>query len=136
MNGSKHLKQNPIFAAVRSIIIGAVVGAALCAALLGACALAFVSAGHIPQGLISPLVIALSVISSFFAGFVSAKISKKRGLVYGALTGMLLFAVFVVSGLIASHEAISMTAVIRLVVMVLAGAIGGLLGVNRKSKVK
>jgi hypothetical protein len=49
---------------------------------------------------------------------------------------MLLFAVFVVSGLIASHEAISMTAVIRLVVMVLAGAIGGLLGVNRKSKVK
>ncbi len=136
MKSTKHLKENPVFGALRAIVIGSVTGAALCAALLGVCALAFVSAGHIPQNLISPLVIALSVLSSFLAGFVTGKISRKRGLAYGTLSGLLLFALFLVSGLIASHEAISIAAGIRMLVMVLSGAVGGLLAVNRKSKIK
>ncbi len=136
MKGTKHFRENPIFGALRSIVIGSVAGAALCAALLGACALAFVSAGHIPQDLISPLVIALSVFSSFMAGFITAKISRKRGLVYGLLSGLLLFALFLVSGLVASHEPISVAAGIRMIVMMLAGAVGGLFGVNKRSKIK
>lgn len=136
MKNMKHGTGNPVLGALRAIIIGAVAGAAICAALLGAFALAFVSAGHIPQSMISPLVIALSVFSSFAAGFVCAKISRKMGLVYGALTGLLLFALFLVSGLIASHEALSMSAGIRMIVMTLSGALGGIFGVSRKSKIK
>jgi putative membrane protein (TIGR04086 family) len=136
MKGTKHLNENPIFGAVRSIVIGSVAGAALCAALLGAFALAFVSAGHIPQGLISPLVIGISALSAFMAGLITAKISRKRGLAYGALSGLLLFVLFLVSGLIASHEAVSAASGMRLLVMVLSGAIGGLLAVSKKSKIK
>jgi putative membrane protein (TIGR04086 family) len=127
---------NPAFGALRAIMIGAVTGAAICAALLGALALLFVSAGHIPQGMISPLIIALSVFSSFAAGFVCARISRKMGLIYGALSGLFLFALFLVSGLIASHEALSVTAGIRMIVMTLSGALGGAFGVSRKSKIK
>ena len=136
MKSKKHLTENPILGAMRSIVVGSVVGAALCATLLGAFALAFVSSGHIPQNLISPMMLALSVLSSFAAGFVTAKISRKRGLAYGALSGLLLFVLFLVSGLIASHEPISITAGIRMAVMVISGAIGGLLAVSKKSKVK
>ena len=136
MKSKKHLTENPILGAMRSIVIGSVVGAVLCAALLGAFALAFVSAGHIPQNLISPMMLALSVLSSFAAGFVTAKISRKRGLAYGALSGLLLFVLFLVSGVFASHEPSSFTAGIRMVVMVISGAIGGLLAVSKKSKVK
>lgn len=136
MKSSRHLSGNPVFGAFRAILIGAVTGAAVCAALLGAFALAFVSAGHIPQTLISPMVIALSVLSSFVAGFVCARISKKMGLVYGALTGLFLFALFLISGLIASHEPLSMAAGIRMIVMTLGGALGGVFGVSRKSKIK
>lgn len=132
----KHLNENPVFGALRSIILGTVVGAVLCAALLGAFALAFVSAGHIPQNLISPMMLGLSVLSSFASGFVTAKISHKRGLAYGALSGLLLFALFLISGLIASHEPVSLTAGIRMLVMVISGAIGGLLAVSKNSKVK
>lgn len=136
MKNTKHLNENPILGALRSIVIGSVAGAALCAALLGACALAFVSAGNIPQNTISPMVIALSVLSSFVAGFISAKISHKRGLVLGALSGLLLFVLFLVSGLIASREAISVTVIMRMLVMILSGAIGGLLAVSKKTKIK
>ncbi|MDF2633097.1 MAG: family rane protein [Caproiciproducens sp.] len=136
MKNTKHLSENPIFGALRSIVIGSVAGAALCAALLGLCALGFVSAGHIPQSLISPMVIALSVFSSFMAGFIAAKVSRKRGLAYGALAGLMLFALFLISGLIASHEALSVNAVMRMLVMILSGALGGLLAVSKKTKVK
>ncbi len=136
MKNTKHLSENPIFGALRSIVIGSVAGAALCAALLGLCALGFVSAGHIPQSLISPMVIALSVFSSFMAGFIAAKVSHKRGLAYGALAGLMLFALFLISGLIASHEALSVNVVMRMLVMVLSGALGGLMAVSKKTKVK
>nr|WP_319488108.1 TIGR04086 family membrane protein [uncultured Caproiciproducens sp.] len=136
MKSKKHLTENPILGALRSIVIGSVAGAVLCATLLGAFALAFVSAGHIPQNLISPMMLALSVLSAFTAGFATAKISRKRGLAYGALSGLLLFVLFLVSGLIASNEAISFTAGIRMIVMIISGAIGGLLAVSKKSKVK
>jgi putative membrane protein (TIGR04086 family) len=136
MKSTKHLKENPVFGALRSIVIGSVAGAALCAALLGAFALAFVSAGHIPQGLISPLVIGLSALSAFTAGFITAKISRKRGLAYGMLSGLLLFVLFLVSGLVASREAVSAASGMRMIVMALSGAVGGLLAVSKKSKIK
>ncbi|HHV32595.1 TIGR04086 family membrane protein [Caproiciproducens sp. LBM24188] len=134
MKSNKHSNENPVLGALRAIIIGCVIGAAFCAALLGVFSLAFVSAGNIPQDFISPLVIALSVLSAFLAGFITAKISKKRGLIYGMLSGVLLFLLFLLAGLAASQGPVSMEAGIRLVIMALAGAIGGFLGVNKKSK--
>lgn len=136
MKGTKYLSENPVFGALRSIVIGCVAGAAFCAALLGLCSLAFVSAGNIPQDFISPLVIGLSVLSAFLAGFITAKISKKRGLIYGMLSGLLLFVLFLLAGLAASREPVSAEAGIRMLVMALAGAIGGFLGVSRKTKLK
>jgi putative membrane protein (TIGR04086 family) len=136
MKSSRHLNENPVFGVVRSIIIGSVAGAALCAALLGVFALAFVSSGYIPQGLISPLVIGISAISAFVSGFVTAKISKRRGLAFGVLAGLFLFAMFVFSGMIAFKEAISASCLLRMLVMALSGAIGGFLAVNKKSKIK
>jgi putative membrane protein, TIGR04086 family/integral membrane protein, TIGR04097 family len=136
MKGTRHLKDNPVFGAVRAIVIGSVAGAAFCAALLGIFALAFVTSGHIPQGFITPLVIGISALSSFIAGMVSAKISRRRGLAFGALSGLLLFILFLISGLIATHEAVSAASATRMLVMLVSGALGGLLGVSKKSKRK
>jgi putative membrane protein (TIGR04086 family) len=136
MKGTRHLKDNPVLGAVRAIVIGSVAGAALCAALLGIFALAFVTSGHIPQGFITPLVIGISALSSFTGGMVSAKISRKRGLAFGALSGLLLFILFLISGLIATREAVSAASAARMFVMLISGALGGLLGVSKKSKRK
>lgn len=136
MKGKKHTAENPILEAIRAIVIGSVVGALLSAILLGLAALGFVSAGNIPQNVISPMMLALSVLGAFTAGFVTAKVSHKRGLAYGAISGLLLFILYLVSGLAASNEPVSFTAGMRMIVMILSGAIGGLLGVNKKSKVK
>lgn len=136
MKGSNSSGQKSIFSAVKAVVIGAAAGAALCAVLLAVCALAFVSSENIPHDFLPAVIIAVSVISSFFAGFVTAKISKQRGLIYGALSGLLLFFLFLVAGLAASQNGVPSEAFLRLIVMLLSGAIGGLVAVNRKSRHK
>lgn len=136
MKGKKHTADNPILEAIRAIVIGSVVGALFSAILLGLAALGFVSAGNISHNVISPMMLALSVLGALTAGFVTAKVSHKRGLAYGAISGLLLFILYLIAGLVASNEPVSFTAGMRMIVMILSGAIGGLLGVNRKSKVK
>ncbi|QAT49698.1 TIGR04086 family membrane protein [Caproiciproducens sp. NJN-50] len=137
MKSSKSIRQKPVLDAIRAIVIGSVAGALICAVFLGVSALVFVSAESIPQGLLSPLVIAVSVLSAFAAGYIAARISKKRGLLFGAASGMLLFALFLFSGLAVSNKAVEPAQCgIRLLVMVLSGAIGGVLAVSRKTKLK
>ncbi|MVB12958.1 hypothetical protein CAFE_37110 [Caprobacter fermentans] len=131
------MNRKPVLDAVRAIVIGSVAGAFLCAVFLGVLALAFVSAESIPQGLLSPLVIAVSVLSAFAAGYIAAKISKKRGLLFGAAAGMLLFALFLFSGLAISNKATEPAqSGVRLLVMVLSGSVGGVLSVSKKTKPK
>jgi putative membrane protein (TIGR04086 family) len=137
IKSSKSINKQPALDAVRAIVIGSVTGALLCAIFLGISSLAFVSAESIPQGLLSPLVIAVSVLSSFGAGYTAAKISGKRGLLFGASAGMLLFALFLFSGLVISNKTTEPAqAGTRLLAMVLSGSIGGFLSVNKKRKPK
>lgn len=136
MKGSKSPEGKPVLEALRAIVIGTFCGAVLCAVLLCVCSLAFVSSGKIPQSFLTPFIIALSVIGAFFAGFIAVKVSRKRGLFYGLLSGMLLFALFLAAGLTVEHEAVSAVSGTRLLVMALAGSIGGVTAVNRKSKIR
>lgn len=136
IKNSRAATGKPVFEIMRAVIIGSVTGAALCAVLLALFALAFVSAENIPQGFLSPFIIAVSVLCSFAAGLIAGKISKKRGLIYGALAGLVLFILFLISGLIVSQEAFTAVSGVRMLVMVISGAIGGLVSVSKKSKRK
>ena len=128
MKMTRSNKNSTVLGAVRAVVIGAVCGAVLCAGLLALFAFGFVKASYIPQFAINPIIIAVSAFSAFAAGFFAAKVSKKNGLLFGAISGLLLFVLFLLAPVL--------TTLTRLAVMVLAGAIGGLLSVSKKSKIK
>lgn len=136
MKKSKSGGENTVLSAVRAVVIGAVCGAVLCALLLCLCAFAFVSSRLFPQGVIFPLTLIISALGSLLSGIVTAKLQRKRGLLFGALAGLLLFLLFLLAGLLSFQEVLGAAAGTRVLVMVLCGAIGGLLVVNRKTKVK
>lgn len=136
MKMTRSNKNSTVIAAVRAVVVGSVGGAILCAALLAAFAFGFVKAGYIPQFAINPIIIAVSALSAFVAGFFAAKVSKKNGLLFGAMAGLLLFALFLLAGVAVFQGAPVLTTLTRFAVMVLAGAIGGLLAVSWKSKIK
>ena len=129
--------QRPVLAAVRAVVIGTFAGAVLCAALLALCTLAFVSSENVPHGFLQPFVIFISVLSSFFGGYVTARLLKQRGLIFGMVSGTLLFLLFFLAGLVLSQShSVTSEAAARFAVMLISGGVGGLLAVSRRSRRK
>lgn len=133
MKDSAAAGSNSFAAGLRGVGIGAAAGAAACALLLAAFSLLFVSAAAIPQSMLPGLVFAVAAVGAFLAGFVSAVVSGRNGLVCGALSGLLLFLLFLAAGIAFESSNVAPEAAARLGVMMAAGGIGGLLAVNRKS---
>ena len=128
--------ENPVVNFLRPIVIGAVVGAAVCMVLLIGLSFALVVAKRMPQGVIPPITVFISALGALFAGYVAAKISRERGLLYGACAALLLFLLLFLAGLAITQESMSAFMATKGLIMVLIGAIAGIWAVNRRSKRK
>lgn len=119
----------------KSIILGTIFGLLSTLVLTVLFAL-IISKGSISlkvSGLIATLII---VGSSFLSGFVSARIRGEKGLITGAVTGVVFYLIIVVLSLAILHSAVTSSLVIKLAILCFSGSIGGLLGVNRTTKYK
>ena len=134
MKNAKEHSQKIEWKTIRQIGIGVAAGAFLCAALLALCAFIFLKMEHIPVVALTPIAIGISAVGAFLSGFIAAKLSRQRGLLYGAIAGTVLFIVIFLSSLSSSLYNVSWVAFARLGVMAFSGAIGGILGMYRKKK--
>jgi len=75
-------------------------------------------------------------IGSFLSGFFAAKRLTKNGLIIGAICGFLLFILFTLIGVAAFGSAPGASTLIRLLIFVTSGAIGGIIGVGNADKRK
>lgn len=128
----KDTAANPVLHYLRPIIVGTFSGTVICAILLIATALLLTSLGKLPQSIIPMITIAISGLSALLGGFLSAKFSKSRGLLFGACTGFLLFSLEFLAGFSVLGGEAAPSVLTKCAVMVLAGAIGGLLAVMRQ----
>ena len=79
-----------------------------------------------------PLATAALAIGGFSAGIASAKINKSKGMVCGAVAGILLFLLVWASGGIIGNGDFSTVTAIKAEIVILAGVLGGIVGVNRQ----
>ncbi|WP_101697836.1 TIGR04086 family membrane protein [Clostridium minihomine] len=133
---SRERTQNPVWATLRPVVFGAVAGAAICMILLLILSLILVAAKQIPQSVLQPITVLIAAVSAFFAGYIAARISKERGMVYGAGASLLLFLLVFLAGLAVTKESVSAYMLTKGLIMVLTGTIAGILSVNKKSKRK
>ena len=78
------------------------------------------------------LAVTAAAIGSLIAGLVAALCAGKRGLVTGAVCGTVMALILLIVGLSRSGGADVGYTALKWAVMTLCGAIGGLIGVNRK----
>lgn len=114
--------------------IGKAVAIGLLATAVMLLLLSFVlSKKDFPFSLINPLSTVALLIGSLLAGFLAAKSSKEKGMLLGGFCGFIIFVViFVVSSMFQFE--VGAKAVLKLAVCVLSGAIGGIIGVNKRNK--
>ncbi len=118
---------------LRPVIIGAVVGA-LCCTLLLAVMAAIVASQDIPKAAITPMAIVAAAAGAFFGGFAAARIAKEKGLLIGGTCGLLLFILVALAGFAFLKEIRGAYILVKLAVMLVLSALGGVIGVNLRKR--
>lgn len=118
---------------LRPVIIGAVVGA-LCCTLLLAVMAAIVASQDIPKAAVTPMAVAAAAVGSLFGGFAAARIAKEKGLLIGGACGLLLFALVALTGLAFLKEIRGAYILVKLALMLVFSAFGGVVGVNLRKR--
>lgn len=118
---------------LRPVIIGAVVGA-LCCTLLLAVMAAIVASQDIPKAAITPMAIVAAAAGAFFGGFAAARIAKEKGLLIGGACGLLLFILVALAGFAFLKEIRGAYILVKLAVMLVLAALGGVIGVNLRKR--
>ena len=118
---------------VRPLLIGLVTGSLGCISVLVLCA-AVMAMQDIPQMAVTPLAVVAAAVGSVIGGFTCARITRSRGMLGGAACGVLLYFLIMIMGFSVLQDIRGWYALVKLLVMILGGAIGGVLGVNKRRR--
>lgn len=91
---------------------------------------AVLSAMDIPAMMIAPATVFAIAGGSFFGGFVSSKICGEKGIVCGAFSGVIFFAVLLLAGTFFEGGNFGTGGIIKTAMIMISCMTGGIIGVN------
>lgn len=121
---------------VKALALSAGVMAAVSGLLLVLAALIIAKLGALPRGIQPVLTTAIGCLAIFLGGFCASLYAKEKGILLGVASGALYALCAAALSLAIFQSSLGVGAIGKLAAFLLSGAIGGILGVNRKSKVK
>ena len=88
---------------------------------------------NIQEEVISPVIIIITAVSILIGSSISTMRIKKMGLINGALVGLIyILTIYLISSITGSGFNLQIQTVIMMVASIVAGMIGGIIGVNLK----
>lgn len=127
---------NPTTQLLRAVGIGVLSSLFTMLILLTLVSFVFKTAGTIsatPAGIVAVIIAALS---GFIGGYVSTRILKRKGLMVGMMTVLVVAFLVFVAGFLLSGNDIQGTNLIKQGILIVGGCAGGIMGVNHRSKRK
>ena len=115
----------------KSILIGLVFGILLCTVLLLLFSLVLLKLSLVSDNIIYTLTFTSSALSAFVSSYITLRLLKHNGFMYGILIGFLLFFFFTFIGFFISRESFSLFTLIKLFIMIFMGALGGIISANK-----
>ncbi len=88
----------------------------------------------VPIPSISLIVSICGGIGTFIAGYLSAHLFRKKGLIIGLMSGAIFAFLIFLSTMCLSGEIFSMGSLTKYLILLVAAALGGMFGVNAKTK--
>lgn len=121
---------------VRAILlsVGVVGGSSLL--LLSLISLVVAKAGVLPQAALPLVTTAAGCAAVFLGGLISALAAKEKGLYLGLASGAFLAACVGLATYFSGGDIFAVSGIGKAAAFLVSGAIGGILGANRKQKVK
>lgn len=121
---------------IKSVFFGVTVGCLLIIILMILSAVIFLQTGKYPAQYLNIMTLIFLGTGALAGGYITGRLRKASGLAYGAVTGGIMFAIVFVSGLSKIGAGLTVMCLLKLVVLTVFAALGGILGVNKKKKIK
>lgn len=120
---------------IKALILGTAVGCTVMALLMCMVSAVLLVSGKLPHNSVKWIMIVLSAVTAFISGYITSRVTKANGLVWGALSGVIFFIIILLAGLIDGDGNFTFITIIKFFVFVLFGALGGIKGVNKKERI-
>lgn len=120
----------------KALLLSAIIIAAVSAILLALTALILGKMKTLPRGITPILTTVIGCLAVFLGSFLASAYAKEKGLLLGLISGgIFAFCIALVSVLLFQND-FNLASAGKLIAILLSGSIGGILGVNRKDRVK
>lgn len=120
---------------IKGVLFGVLTGGMIIAALLCLCAVIFVYSNSLPGHYVEYIMLVIDFLGGLFGGYISARIIKARGILWGGVCGLMLFFIILIAGMSTSDSTLTVSTLFKLLSLLISGIIGGIKGVNRKEKI-
>lgn len=130
MNGikSKSKYKNALWEMARPTVVGLLLSCGVTAGLIAAFSLVFVLLESIADSAVVPLALISAALGCFAGAFLCASMVRHRGVIFGAVIGLMMFLLICLIGLMNSDGLFGTETVIKLLLLLISGCIGGYLG--------
>lgn len=89
----------------------------------------------VPFILLNPFSAGLLVLGSSLSGYMAASRIREHGMLIGAFCGVFIFAILLLGSFLSRFD-VGLTAFIKLMIAIVSGSIGGIIGVNARTRRK
>lgn len=121
---------------VRAIVLSAVVIGGSSLLLLALIAFLVTKAGSLPLTTLPLITTVAACIPVFLGGLISALAAREKGIYLGLAAGALMAVAIGLAAYFTGCEVLTAAGIGKAAALLVSGAIGGILGANRKQKVK
>lgn len=118
---------------LRPVLLGVCVGALVCVVVLLLLAV-LLTVTDIPKAAVTPMAVAAAGIGAFFGGLTAGALAKEKGWLFGLTTGAVLYLLIFLMALPRLPEVSGSYALIKLLILIGCGAVGGMVGVNTRRR--
>jgi len=88
----------------------------------------------IPLFAINPIITVILIFSTFAAAFITSKIIRNKGYLFGLIIAFALYLVVLLFSAVMFSEGITIASIFKLLTMLISGAIGGIFASNTKKR--
>lgn len=120
---------------IKALILGVVSSVAMIAVLMCIVTVVLFVSATLPYEILEYIMLGVDAIGALFGGYIAARINKSQGLVLGLLNGFIIFVALLIGGFCVSSETLTITTLLKAIVLLSFSAIGGIKGVNTKEKI-
>ena len=120
---------------VKAVVFGSVCGLLVTVILLCIFSAVIMTSGLLPSEITNYITVGIVSLGAFAGGVITSRITKSAGLIVGLITGFFIFMLITVIGVIKSDDSFTVLTLIRLISLIIAGGIGGILRKRKKERI-